>query len=89
MKFYKDNKQAMDFLGYLTFVILFSMAVNANSHGEEFQVCALPAPPWCEAHPSSFRYSRQASNFPAHRDFSHPPSAADPHSALSVAMTNL
>jgi len=37
-QFHKEHQEVLDFLGYLIFVVLFSLAVNANSHGEDFQV---------------------------------------------------
>ncbi len=40
--FYKEHQDVMDFCGYFCFTLLFSLAVNANSHGEEFQVSCFP-----------------------------------------------
>jgi hypothetical protein len=40
--FYKEHQEVMDFCGYFCFTLLFSLAVNANSHGEEFQVSCFP-----------------------------------------------
>ena len=61
-RFYNENTEVMNFCGYLAFVILFSVAVNANSHGEEFQVCSL-----CKAPSACLRVLRgHASAPPAH-----------------------
>ena len=41
-RFYEDHKEQLNFLGYLMFVLLLSLAVNGNAHGEEYQVRFLP-----------------------------------------------